>query len=221
MSKYKTANKDQDKNPEIITGIVENSNDILLNDIGAYLEYIRNWIKKIIADEGLLYAEPMDSRKIYPAFNYIQFTYLLGRVCDNVYRVNLELLCKPQIYNNYNKPYYDPEKVKLCYEVYQKLCGFYGFICSIEGFYLFSGIGENTLKEWLSSGYNDIYKIALENSKNAVVSDFENSKIPLLKLAAGNYKYKLNTPANDRQEAAAAVDVLPDLLQLTKDQKQD
>lgn len=199
--------------PEKIIETVENSNDYILSDIGAYLEYIRETIKKIIADEGLQYAEPMDKKKIYPAFNYIQFQYLLSRVNDIVYKPNLELLCQPQIYNNYNKPLYDNKKVELCYEVYYKLCAFYGFICSVEGFYLFSGIGENTLREWLSSGYSDLLKKALENSKKATISSFENSQVPILRLAAGNYKYKLQTPPNDHQEAAA-VDVLPDLLQL-------
>ena len=196
--------------------VVENSNDYILNNIGAYLEYIRAWIRRIIDSDGLKYAEPMEKKKIYPEFNYIQFQYLLQRVQQEVYQVNTELLYK--YYNNPSNKVYDVDKVKLCYTVYSMLCSYYGFICSLEGFYLFSGIGEHTLKLWLSSGVSDVYKIALENSKNAVVSDFENSKVPLLKLAAGNYKYKLNTPMNERQEVTS-IEVLPDLLQLTDSKK--
>ena len=200
-------------NPESITGTVENSNINILNNIGNYLQYIRDNINRIILQDGLKYSEPMDKKKEYPAFTYTQFQYLLGRVYDEVFSVNLELLCKPQIYNNYNKPFYDTEKVKLCYEVYCKLCQFYGFVCSVEGFYIFSGISENTLKEWLSSGYCDVYKIAVEKGKNSVVSRFENSSVPILNLAAGNYKYKLQTPLEEREQAAA-VEVLPDLSSL-------
>ena len=198
--------------PEKIIETVENSNTYILSNIGAYLEYIRETIKKIIADEGLQYAEPMDKKKIYPAFNYIQFQYLLSRVFDLVFSVNTELL---YIYYNdkYNKKY-DIHKVELCYEVYYRLCAYYGFICSIEGFYKFSGIDKETLLEWLSSGRSNLYKKALENSKNTVLSGFENSQVPILRLAAGNYKYKLNTPIQEHQEAAA-VDVLPDLLAIS------
>jgi len=201
---------------ENVSGVIEtvnNSNDYILNNTGAYLEYIRETIKSIISTEGLQYAEPMDKKKIYPAFNYIQFQYLLSRVYDLVFAVNLELLCKPCIYNNYKQPLYDPDKVKLCYTVYYKLCAYYGFICSVEGFYIFSGIQERTLKEWLSSGYCDLFKIASENAKNTVVSSFENSPVPLLRLAAGNYKYKLNEAKTDHTPAGI-IDTLPDLLAL-------
>ena len=220
MTKTKK-NIDNIANTETLKGSIEtvnNSNDYILNNIGAYLEYIRETIREIIKNEGLQYSEPMDKKKIYPAFTYTQFQYLLSRVYDLVFAVNLELLCKPCIYNNYNKPFYDPNKVKLCYTVYQKLCAYYGFICSVEGFYIFSGISERTLKEWLSSGYCDIYKTASENAKNAVVSRFENSSVPLLNLAAGNYKYKLDKPADDHTPAGI-IETLPDLLSLTDAQK--
>lgn len=197
--------------PENTTGTIENSNDYILHNIGAYLEYIRETIREIIQNEGLQYAEPMDKKKIYPAFNYIQFQYLLSRVYDLVFAVNLELLHPPN-YNKYNK-LYDHNKVKLCYIVYQKLCAYYGFICSVEGFYIFSGIEERTLKEWLSSGINDLFKIMSQNAKNTVISNFENSPVPLLKLAAGNYKYKLNEAQTDNTPAGI-IDTLPDLLAL-------
>lgn len=214
-----TKNKKNQDNTETIKGTIDtvnNSNDYILNNIGAYLEYIRETIRGIIQNEGLQYSEPMDKKKIYPAFTYIQFQYLLSRVYDLVFAVNLELLHPPN-YNNYNK-LYDHNKVKLCYTVYQKLCAYYGFICSVEGFYIFSGIEERTLKEWLSSGVNDLFKIMSENAKNTVISNFENSPVPLLKLAAGNYKYKLNNPVDDHTPAGI-IDSLPDLLALTDTQE--
>ena len=217
MSKVKASSDLKQNTP--ISGTVVNSNDYILTHKAAYLQYIRDAIKHIIAEDELQYCEPMDKKKIYPAFNYIQFHYLLGRVHDEVYCKNLELLCKPQIYNNYNKPVYDPEKVKLCYEIYCSLCSYYGFICSVEGFYIITGISENTFKEWLISGYCDIIKKAYENSRNATVSSFENSTVPLLKLAGANYKYKLQTPLEEREQQAA-VDVLPDLLAIEQDKKQ-
>ena len=194
--------------PESITGTVVNSNDYILKNKAAYLQYIRENIQRIIAEDGLHYSEPMDKKKEYPAFTYIQFQYLLQRVQDEVYHTNKDLL-----YNNINR--YDMDKVKLCYTVYSMLCSYYGFICSLEGFYLFSGIDEPRLKEWLSAGVSDVYKIATEKAKNSVVSSFENSQVPLLKLAGANYKYKLNTPLEERAEVAA-VDVLPDLQALTQ-----
>lgn len=216
-----TDQKDNNINPdttktETLTGTIENSNDYILNNIGAYLEYIRETIREIIKSDSLQYAEPMDKKKIYPAFNYIQFQYLLSRVYDLVFSVNLELLHPPN-YNKYNK-LYDHNKVKLCYTVYQKLCAYYGFICSVEGFYIFSGIEERTLKEWLSSGVNDLFKIMSENAKNTVISNFENSPVPLLKLAAGNYKYNLDKPVQEHT-AQGIIDSLPDLLALTDTQE--
>lgn len=204
------------ENNNIIPEIVENSNDRILKDISVYLEFIRGKIQEIIKSDGLKYSDPMDKKKIYPAFNYIQFQYLLSRVYDLVFSVNLELLHPPN-YNKYNK-LYDHNKVKLCYTVYQKLCAYYGFICSVEGFYIFSGIEERTLKEWLSSGVNDLFKIMSENAKNTVISNFENSPVPLLKLAAGNYKYKLNETKEDHTPAGV-IATLPDLLALTDTQE--
>lgn len=198
------------KNPDTpITGEVVNSNDNILNNMDYYLQYLRDNIKQIIIDDELKYSDPMEKKKVYPDFTYIQFCYLLGRLYDRVFSVNTELL-----YNNYNKRY-DIPKVELCYRVYCKLCAYYGYICSIEQFETMTGIDEGTLKEWLSSGKSDLFNFMIKNAKNSVVSSFENSKQPLLKLAGANYKYKLNTPLEDRQEAAA-VDVLPDLQALTQ-----
>lgn len=220
MARKKLNNPDlQETKTEKVNGTIDsvnNSNDYILNNIGAYLEYIRETIRGIIQNEGLQYSEPMDKKKEYPAFTYIQFQYLLSRVYDLVFAVNLELLHPPN-YNKYNK-LYDHNKVKLCYTVYQKLCAYYGFICSVEGFYIFSGIEERTLKEWLSSGVNDLFKIMSENAKNTVISNFENSPVPLLKLAAGNYKYKLNEAQADHTPAGV-IATLPDLLALTDQEK--
>jgi hypothetical protein len=81
-----------------------------------------------------------------------------------------------------------------------------------------TGIDDGTLKEWLSSGRSNLVNIMLKNAKNSVVSSFENSKLPLLRLAAGNYKYQLDKPLQER-EAVAAVEVLPDLLAIAEDKK--
>ena len=201
-----------DQRPEI----VENSNENILNNMDAYLQYIRDNINQIIKDEGLQYSDPMDKKKIYPAFTYTQFLYLLSRLFDRVYSVNTELLYNAYI-NKYNK-IYNMEKVKLCYEVYYRLCGFYGFICSIEGFYIFSGIDERTLKEWLSSGRTDLFNTMCKNAKNSTIARFENSSTPLLNLAAANYKYNLNQHETSR-DSAPVLETLPDLLALPKDQK--
>ena len=217
MSKYKTDNKDQDKNPETITGTVENSNINILNNIDNYLQYLRDNIKQIIIDDELKYSDPMEKKKIYPDFTYTQFCYLLGRLFDRVFSINTELL-----YINYNDKYnkvYDIPKVELCYRVYVKLCQYYGYICSIEQFETMTGIDFNTIQDWLSSGRSNLYSTMLKNAKNSVVSSFENSKLPLLRLASANYKYQIDKPMTDRT-AAAAVDVLPDLLQLSDTKKQ-
>ena len=191
--------------------IVENSNDNILNNIDIYLSYIRETIKQIIIDDDLKYSEPMDKKKVYPDFTYTQFLYLLSRIYDRVYSVNTELLY--DVYNNKYNKLYNMEKVKLCYEVYNKLCGFYGYVSSCEGFYIFSGIEERTLKEWLSSGRTDLFNTMLKNAKNTVVSRFENSRVPLLQLAAANYKYNINQHEATR-EGAPVLEVLPDLLAL-------
>lgn len=207
--------------PEKVTGTIngaDNSNDYILSNIGAYLEYIRGKIQEIIKSDGLKYSDPMEKKKIYPDFTYTQFLYLLSRLYDNVYSVNLELLCKPCIYNNYNKPFYDPLKVKKAYEVYFRLCQYYGFNCTVDPFYKLVGISENTFREWLSSGYCDIYKTMLENAKSGTISRFENSPVPLLRLASANYKYNLDKPIQEHTQGAV-VDVLPDLLALSDNKK--
>lgn len=206
------------ENNNIIPEIVENSNDRILKDISVYLEFIRGKIQEIIKNDGLKYSDPMDKKKIYPDFTYTQFLYLLSRVYDTVYSVNLELLCKPCIYNNYNKPYYDINKVKKAYDVYYRLCQYYGYVCTADPFYIMTGISENILREWLSSGYCDLYNTIIKNAKNSTIARFENSRVPLLQLAAANHKYNLATPENTRQEAAA-VEVLPDLLALPETEK--
>ena len=204
MAKTPTNNPDKPLQGEVV-----NSNDNILNNTANYLQYLRDNIKRIIVLDGLKYSEPRDNKKEYPDFTYTQFLYLLSRLNDEVYKVNTELL-----YNNYNKRY-NPDKVKLCYEVYSRLCFYYGFNCSPDGFYFLTGLSDHTLKEWLSSGFCDVFKDMLENGKKSTIARFENSTVPILNLAAGNYKYKLNTPLEDRQEAAA-VDVLPDLTALTQ-----
>ena len=197
--------------------IVQDYNVKVLEDIELYLYYIRQTIKQIIVDDDLKYSEPMDKKKVYPDFTYTQFLYLLSRVYDRVYSVNTELL-----YNSYNNKYsksYNVDKVKLCYEVYYRLCGYYGFICSAEGFYILTGIDVNTLQEWLSSGRSNLLDIMRKNSKNSTVARFENSTTPLLNLAAANYKYSLNTERQADRDGGQVLEALPDLLALPDDTK--
>ena len=201
-----------DQRPEI----VENSNENILNNMDAYLQYIRDNINQIIQDDGLKYSDPMDKKKIYPAFTYTQFLYLLSRLYDRVYSINTELLY--DVYNNKYTKLYNMQKVKLCYDVYYKLCSFYGYIASCEGFYSFSGIDEKTLNEWLSLGRSDVYNLMIKNAKNSTLARFENSRVPLLQLAAANYKYNINQHEISR-EAAPVLETLPDLLALPQDQK--
>lgn len=201
-----------DQRPEV----VENSNENILNNMDSYLQYIRDNINQIIQDEKLQYSDPMDKKKIYPAFTYTQFLYLLSRIYDRVYSINTELLY--DVYNNKYNKLYNIEKVKLCYDVYNKLCGFYGYVSSCEGFYIFSGIEERTLKEWLSFGRTDLFNTIIKNAKNSTIARFENSRVPLLQLAAANYKYNINQHETTR-EGAPVLETLPDLLALPQDQK--
>ena len=207
----KKTKQEETKTPEKIQGVVENSNINILNNIDNYLQYLRDNIKQIIIDDELKYSDPMEKKKTYPDFTYIQFCYLLSRLYDRVFSVNTELLYIN--YNNHFSKVYDIPKVELCYKVYSKLCGYYGFICSIEQFETMTGIDDETLKEWLSCGKSKLYNFMIKNAKNNVVSSFENSKLPLLRLAGANYKYQLDKPVLDRQEEITA-ESLPDLLQL-------
>lgn len=202
--------EDLKKPDKPITGIIENSNDNILNNIDYYLQYLRDNIKQIIIDDELKYSDPMEKKKVYPDFSYTQFLYLLSRLYDRVFSVNLELLCDYNHNNNINKHNYNVDKVRLCYEVYYRLCTFYGYNCTMEPFYSMTGIDEGTFKRWLSCGKTDLFNVMLKNAKNATIARFENSRNPLLSLASANYKYQLDKPVQERQEAAA-VEVLPDL----------
>ena len=206
--------------PEKVTGTINGadySNEYILNNTGAYLEYIRAKIKEIIVNDGLKYSDPMEKKKIYPDFTYTQFLYLLLRLYDNVYSVNLELLHDTPYYY-INSPY-NVSKVKKAYEVYYRLCQYYGYNCTMEPFYNLTGISEKTFKEWLTSGRSDLYNIMYENAKKGVISRFENSKNPLLSLASANHKYNLDKPIQENMQGAV-LDVLPDLLALTDQRKE-
>ena len=207
--------KDKNITPEVVE-VVENSNAYILNSIDAYLQYLRDNIKQIIIDDELKYSDPMEKKKIYPDFTYTQFLYLLSRLYDRVFSVNHELLHDNYI-NKYN-PNYSIPKVELCYAVYYRLCSYYGYNCTMEPFYSMTGLDDHTLKNWLSSGRSELLQVMLKNAKNNTVSRFENSRNPLLSLASANYKYQLDKPVTERTEAAA-VEVLPDLLQLTDGKK--
>lgn len=195
--------------------VVQDYNIKVLDDIELYLQYIRDTLKQIIVDDDLKYSEPMDKKKVYPDFTYTQFLYLLSRVNDRVYSVNTALLCDSYS-DKYNK-IYNMHKVELCYEVYYRLCRFYSFVPSSEGFSIFSGIDEATLREWLSSGRSALFSKIIKNAKNTVVSKFENSRVPILQLAAANYKYSLNTEHQADRDSGQVLEALPDLLALPDD----
>lgn len=190
--------------------VVQDYNIKVLEDMELYLQYIRDTIKQIIADDGLKYSEPMDKKKIYPDFTYTQFLYLLSRVYDRIYSVNTALL-----YDNYKV--YNMHKVELCYNVYYKLCRYYGYVASLEGFNAFSGIDDTTLREWLSCGKTNLLNIIIKNAKNTVVSRFENSRVPILQLAAANYKYNINTEHSNEREGGQVLEALPDLLAIAQE----
>ena len=212
-----------------IVSVVEDDTDchILLADSSRYLAYIRQEIRQILIDDDLHYSEPMDKKKVYPAFTYIQFQYILGRVYDRVYSVRYELLCKDGYIPCKALPYgsdyklydYDVKKVEKAYNVYLKLCQYYGYICSIEPFSLMVGIDDTVFKEWLSQGRTDLINTMLKNARNATISSFDNSNVPILKLASANYRYKLNSEASEDQEQAMITDHLPDLLALPKTER--
>ena len=202
------SNKEDNKNIEV----VQDYNIKILEDIELYLQYIRDTLKQIIVDDGLKYSEPMDKKKVYPDFTYTQFLYLLSRVFDRVYSVNTELLC--DVYKDKHNKLYNMHKVELCYDVYYKLCQYYGYVASLEGFNAFSGIDEVTLREWLSCGRTPLFNKIIKNAKNTVVSRFENSRVPILQLAAANYKYSINTEHQTDRDSGQVLEALPDLLAL-------
>lgn len=206
--------KQDTKNPDKpITGEVVNSNDNILSNEQEYFIYILDNVKRICSDYGIKYAGIVDSRKSHPDFTYNQFLFILAELKTRVYSVNRELLCDNYI-NIYN-PNYNHSKVELAYSIYNKLCKYYGFNCTDTPFYDMTGIDEARLYEWLSSGTSDLLKTIKENAKNNVLTEFENSSIPILKLASANYKHGLTTPQQEK-EIQAAVDVLPDLQALTQ-----
>lgn len=206
----KTPTKNPDKP---ITGEVVNSNDNILSNEQEYFIYILDNVKRICSDYGIKYAGIVDSRKSHPDFTYNQFLFILAELKTRVYSVNRELLCDNYI-NIYN-PNYNHSKVELAYSIYNKLCKYYGFNCTDTPFYDMTGIEEARLYEWLSSGTSVLLKTIKENAKNNVLTEFENSSIPILKLASANYKHGLTTPQQEK-EVQAAVDVLPDLQALTQ-----
>ena len=208
--------KETEKPNKPIQGIVENSNDSILRNEQEYFIYILDNVKRICSDYGIKYAGVVDSRKDHPDFTYNQFLFILAEIKTRVYSVNRELLCDNYI-NIYN-PNYNHSKVEKAYSIYNKLCKYYGFNCTDTPFYDMTGIDEGTLYNWLSSGVSNLLKTIKENAKNNVLSEFENGSIPILKLASANYKHGLTTPLQEREQVAA-VEVLPDLLQLPGTEK--
>lgn len=209
--------KENTNNPEKLTGVIVDSNENILNNEQEYFIYILENVKQIIKDYGLKYSDVVDSRKNHPDFTYNQFLFILAELKTRVFSVNHELLCDNYI-SLYN-PNYNVSKVELAYRIYNKLCKYYGFNCTDTPFYEMTGIEEARLYEWLSRGSSDLLKKIKENAKNNVLSEFENGKIPILKLASANYKHGLTTPIQER-EASASVEMLPDLLSITDQEKE-
>jgi len=213
--------KNNTDNPEKITGVIVDSNENILQDQQKYLLYIIEHINRILKDYNIQYAEVVDSRKSHPAFTYNQFIFILSELYTRVYAVNKPLLFKQGFHNIYTNSgsYYDIHKVELAYNIYFKLCFMYGFNCTDVQFYTMTGVSEEILNDWLSVGKSDLLKRIKENAKNGVLSEFENGKIPILKLASANYKHGLTTPIQER-ETSASVEMLPDLLAI-EDQRQE
>ena len=209
--------KENTNNPEKLTGVIVDSNENILNNEQEYFIYILENVKQIIKDYGLKYSDVVDSRKDHPDFTYNQFLFILAELKTRVFSVNKELLSDNYI-NLYN-PNYNVSKVELAYRIYNKLCKYYGFNCTDTPFYEMTGIEEARLYEWLSHGTSDLLKKIKENAKNNVLSEFENGKIPILKLASANYKHGLTTPIQER-ETTASVEMLPDLLSITDHSKE-
>lgn len=209
--------KENTNNPEKLTGVIVDSNENILNNEQEYFIYILENVKQIIKDYGLKYSDVVDSRKDHPDFTYNQFLFILAELKTRVFSVNHELLCDNYI-SLYN-PNYNVNKVELAYRIYNKLCKYYGFNCTDTPFYEMTGIEEARLYEWLSRGSSDLLKKIKENAKNNVLSEFENGKIPILKLASANYKHGLTTPIQER-ETSASVEMLPDLLAITDQGKE-
>jgi len=222
-------NGSMDNTPTIVEADDTDSH-ILLQSMDRYLAYIRQQIRQILIDDEMEYCEPMDKKKVYPAFTYTQFQYILLRLFDRVYSVRYDLLCKdgytpnmamPNAYtNNISKYYnYDMVKVKKAYTVYLMLCKYYGYVPSVEPFLDMTGIDDKSLKEWLSNGQSDILNVMLKNAKNATITRFDNSSVPILNLASANYRYKLNTESAEDKERDMIADSLPDLLALPSAKK--
>ena len=188
---------------------VVDSNENILNSEQNYFMYILDNIKQIIRDYGLKYSETVDSRKSHPDFTYNQFLFLLAELQTRVFAVNTDLLSDGYI--NIYTPRYNVQKVEKAYNIYNKLCKYYGFNCTDTPFYEMTGLNEPILQEWLSCGRSQLLKKIKENAKNNVLSEFENGKIPILKLASANYKHGLTTPLQERETDSIA-DSLPDLL---------
>lgn len=208
--------------------IVMDDTKMILSNMDYYLSYIRQEIRQILIDDDLHYSEPMDKRKVYPAFTYIQFQYLLLRLYDRVYSVRYELLCidgyNPPLSPNDGKPMhnlykYSIPKVEMAYNIYHRLCVSYGYICSVEPFYSMVGIDEATTMAWLSDGRSNLVNLMIKNARNATITGFDNSHVPLLKLASANYRYRLNTESAEDKERDMIADNLPDLLALPSAKK--
>lgn len=228
MPKDKQNGSIANDNISIKPEIIMDDSKMILSDIGYYLAYIRQEIRLILIDDDLHYSEPMDKKKIYPAFTYTQFLYILLRLYDKVYSVRYELLCiddyHPPISPTNNKPMhnlykYSIPKVEMAYDVYYRLCVSYGYICGVEPFYTMTGIDEATTRDWLSCGRSNLVNTMLKNAKSATINRFDNSSVPILNLAAANYRYRLNTESDAAKEEEMISDSLPDLLALPSAKK--
>lgn len=204
--------KDNDKDiPKI-----ENTTQNLLNNEQYYFSFILETIQQIIKDYGLKYSGIVDSRKEHPDFTYNQFLFLLAEIKTRVYDTDLELLHDNYI-NKYN-PNYSIPKVEKAYNIYNKLCKYYGFNCTESPFLDMIGLDDMTIKNWLNSGRSDLLKRLKENATKGVLSQFENSQVPLLQLAVANHKRGLSQTLTEHDEHNT-IKQLPDLLGLSQDKK--
>lgn len=191
---------------------IENTTQNLLNNEQYYFSFILETIQQIIKDYGLKYSGIVDSRKMHPDFTYNQFLFLLAEIKTRVYDVDISLL----FYDD--KKRYDISRVEKAYNIYNKLCKYYGFNCTEFPFYDMIGIDKNILMDWLSSGKSMLLKIIKENATKGVLSEFENSQAPILKLAVANHSHGL-AQQNTEHTETPTIEQLPDLLSISQSKK--
>lgn len=164
---------------DILDKVVDD-NEILLNDLQAYIDYMDN---VIITQAN---KNNFDLNDIRP----LNFIYLLSFIGDNIYKKNPSLL-KSNTTTSRIVYCYDTDKIYMALEVFIRLCIKYNQYFTLTSFGFYSGIDNSEIYRLVSAGKCNIPEKILERSEDILTAMLTDKSLnPMKILPILNYRHR-------------------------------